>query len=331
MATEVQKKASGGTALATLRSMLEESMPKFAEVAHKHLKVERLVRLLLSAASRNPKILECSRESVLLFAMKCAETGLEPIGAGGAWPIPYTNNKNKTVELTFVADYRGLIHCARRSDCIKDAWAELVRENDEFGYELGVNPSLYHKPARGDRGALEAAYCVMVMTDGSRRFVVMERDDIYAIRDARSAAWGAWLKYKKEGPWNTDEGEMWKKTVVRRAMKPFQGASPSLTAIFADDDDREQRVTREPVAMPRAVGEVAEEANGEAITDARASDELLNMISDRLLDLNLAGDKARVKALCEEHGAADLKSLSEEQAKAMLDQLSVRHLKPEGV
>jgi recombination protein RecT len=250
-----------GRQLANLRDVLERASAKLAEVAPKHLKADRLVRLLLSAASRNPKILACSPQSVLQFAMKCSETGLEPIGAGGAWPIPYENRRNNTVELTFIPDYRGLIHCAKRSCCIKDAWAEVVYEGDEFSYRLGLDPALEHTPARRDRGNLEAAYCVFVMPDGTKRFAVMHADDIARIR-SRSRA-------PNNGPWVTDTAEMWKKTIVRRAMRPFQGYAPSLDEAISADNEAETAIDLAPedVPMPKAIDEsqANEPADGEII------------------------------------------------------------------
>lgn len=239
-----------------LRSALEAAKPKFEEVASKHLNVDRLIRLLLSAASRTPKILECSRESVLLFAMKCSETGLEPIGAGGAWPIPFENRRNNTVELQFIPDYRGLIHSAKRAKCIKDAYAEIVKSNDHFECELGMSMNLTHKPARGNRGSLELAYCVLVLPDDSKRFVVMDADEIRSIKQRSRAA--------QSGPWVTDEAEMWKKTVVRRAMKPFAGASQEFDAALEADDALTEVITQEPIAMPKAIQRTATPPEDEA-------------------------------------------------------------------
>ena len=230
--------------ITTLRTMLEAASPKLAEVAPKHIKVDRLVRLMLSACSKTPKILECTPESVLTFCMKCSETGLEPIGAGGVWAIPYGK------ELTFIPDYRGLVNCAKRAECIKDAFAEAVYSNDEFDYELGMTPSLTHKPARGDRGTLESAYCILVFPDDTKRFVVMDGKEIDGIRK-RSKAGGA-------GPWQTDQAEMWKKTVIRRALKPFAGASQQLDAAITADDainGLKSVNDRTPVPMPRAIDE----------------------------------------------------------------------------
>lgn len=246
MSTELQKKPSGQ--LVTMRTMLEQAAPKLAEVAPRHLKPERIIRLLLAAASRNPKILTCTQESVLQFAMTCSQTGLEPIGAGGIYPIPRRNSHTNATELTALPDYRGLINCAKHAGCIKDAYAEVVYEHDQFDYALGLEPYLVHKPARGSRGALESAYCIIVLPDGAKRFVVMDRSEVDSIR-RRSQSGGS-------GPWVTDEGEMWKKTVIRRAMKPFIGAAPELDAAIELDDKATGVVKQHmEIRMPVAVSE----------------------------------------------------------------------------
>lgn len=304
-------------AVNSLRTMLEKAQPRLAEVAPKHLKVERLIRLLLAAASRNPKILQCSQESVLQFAMKCSETGLEPIGAGGAWPIPYENRKNKTTELTFIADYRGLLNAARWSECIKWARAEVVKENDLFSYSLGLRPDLTHEPARTDRGELIAAYCVYTLMDGEKEFVVMHKDEIEAIRNV-SPAWRAFVQFKKEGPWNTHPAEMWKKTVVRRAMKPFAGNAPAIDAALEYDAERADGVEMRPnVPLPKAT----EEGNGAAgqIEGEAADTETICQIEECIaaLDLKASETKKRIKAV----GAESLAAITQEQADALLAKL----------
>ena len=275
MSNEELQKSEQQKQVATLRDLLEKAKPRLAEVAPKHLSIDRLVRLLLVASSRNPKILECTSESVLRFAMSCSSAGLEPIGAGGMWPVPFRNNKTNTMELTAIPDYRGLVNCAKRAKCITDAYAEVVREKDQFNYELGTEPFIKHKPARGDRGELEAAYCVIVLPGGTKRFEVMGREEIHGIRN-RSQAWRAFLKYKKEGPWNTDESECFRKTIVRRAMKPFVGASSQLDAAVEADDLASGVIDNAipaPIAMPKALPPATPEGDAPESKPATAEDD----------------------------------------------------------
>lgn len=242
--------------LATLKELFEkkDTIERLRAVAPKYVTVERLIRLLLSAGSRNPKIINCTQQSVLLFAMKCAETGLEPIGAGGCYPIPRKNKHTGAMELTFLPDYRGLMNCAKHAGCITDGFAEVVYANDHFEYELGLTQTIKHKPARTNRGELEAAYCVLVMPDQSRRAVVMQKEDIENIRNQSSEAW------RSDGntPWKTYPAEMWKKTVVRRAMKPFAGYSASLFSAMDDEgEDRDGDMTKLPQTPEKEPEQIA--------------------------------------------------------------------------
>ena len=254
--------------MVTLKALLEQAAPKLREVAPKHLKVERVIRLMLSACSRNPKLLECSTESVLQFCMTCSQTGLEPIGAGGAWPVPYANNKTGKTEMQFIPDYRGLVNCAKHAGCIKDSYAEVVCDGDFFEMEMGLDMKLVHKPSRSDRGEVQGAYCVYILPDDTKRFVYMDRAEIEGIRK-RSRASGS-------GPWVTDEREMMKKTVTRRAMKPFAGASKELDAAIEADNAATGltlAADRPPVAMPKAI---ETQATDVPLTDEQKNDAAVN-------------------------------------------------------
>lgn len=279
---------SSNQQIAKLDDLLTKAREKLTTVAPKWLDVDRMTRLLLAACGRTPKILLCTPESILRFAMKCSETGLEPIGAGGCWPIPYEDKKRGIYELTFMPDYRGMVNAAKRAECIKDAYAEAVYSEDKFDYELGLEPKLYHKPARGNRGELEAAYCILVFHDDTRRFVVMHKAEIESIRD-RSQAWGAWIKWKKPCPWNTDPGEMWKKTVVRRAIKPFAGMSSQVDAIIQADDETMQIVdSPDLVPMPKAVGEGSTNGNHDRPATEQSPPDITNEAAEAEANERLA-------------------------------------------
>jgi recombinational DNA repair protein RecT len=64
----------------------------------------------------------------------------------------------------------------------------------------------------------------------------MSKDEIDTIKE-RSAAWGAWLKYKKVCPWNTDYDEMAKKTVFKRLSKWIPQSPELQKAIDIDNED----------------------------------------------------------------------------------------------
>jgi hypothetical protein len=76
------------------------------------------------------------------------------------------------------------------------------------------------------------AYCVWTLRNGESQFEVMSKEEILAIRDRSSSKT---KDGKIVGPWVTDEAEMWRKTVVRRATK-YMPMSPEIArAVHADN------------------------------------------------------------------------------------------------
>jgi len=115
--------------------------------------------------------------------------------------------------------YMGLLDLAIQSGSIRWGQAELVYDKDIFtlrGFDRA--PDHDRNPFAKDRGAIVGAYVVVKTRDGDYLTTTMTIDDVYAIRD-RSSAWRAWTDKKKKCPWVTDEGEMIKKTVIKRAYK----------------------------------------------------------------------------------------------------------------
>lgn len=111
--------------------------------------------------------------------------------------------------------YMGLLDLAIQSGSILWGQAELVNEAD--GFELnGFDKPPTHKrnPFAKERGAIVGAYVVVKTRDGDYLTTCMQIDDVYEIRN-RSSAW----KSGRSCPWKTDEGEMIKKTVIKRAYK----------------------------------------------------------------------------------------------------------------
>lgn len=111
--------------------------------------------------------------------------------------------------------YMGLLDLAIQSGSILWGQAELVHETD--GFELnGFDKPPTHKrnPFAKDRGPVVGAYTVVKTRDGDYLTTTMPIDDIFDIRN-RSSAW----KSGRSCPWKTDEGEMIKKTVIKRAYK----------------------------------------------------------------------------------------------------------------
>lgn len=187
---------------------------ELAKALPRHLDQGRFLRVVLTAINQQPKLLLCTRDSLMLALMRAAQLGLEPDGLlGQAWIIPYWNGKLQSYEAQFQAGYLGLIELARRSGHVDAVIARLVYSNDVFDYNYGLEKdSLTHKPAHGERGELLYAYCIVRQKNGLPLFSVLDIEEIETQHRARSKA-------KDKGPWVTDYEAMCLKTAVRVQLK----------------------------------------------------------------------------------------------------------------
>ena len=113
----------------------------------------------------------------------------------------------------------GLITLAYNAGFVIDA--QVVREADEFSYELGLDPWLKHRPTsgqgRGTDNPVIFAYAISwpMGHRADRVFDVLDLPDIIARRD-KSAGWKAFKAGKiKNTPWSTDFPPMARKSAVR--------------------------------------------------------------------------------------------------------------------
>lgn len=225
--------------------MLEQigrSLPKVG------IDADRFQRIVLTATTKNPKLLECTPQSLAMAVMSLAQVGLEPDGRH-AHLIPRRNGKTGTTECQAQLDYKGLITLVRRSGEVATIHADTICENDIFEYDLGTvrrHVVDFRKP----RGKPYAVYSMAVLKDGTQQSTVMTLDEINAIAE-RSNGVKAAKQYGGTTPWDTDWSEMAKKTVFRRLSKWLPLSSESAQAI-REDEEREFSKVEDLNATPKA-------------------------------------------------------------------------------
>lgn len=217
---------------------LERQMPLVRPMLVKARMGEEQFRgmvVLAIANSKDGKLFECSPSSLLKACAEAAQDGLSLAPQHKqADIIPRWNGKLKLLEAVYQPRYGGLMVLARRSGEIRKIHAEVVREKDEFDYELGMNKAIHiHKPAKGDRGPLINSYCIWVLKDGTKDFEVLDANDITRAKKASQS------KDKDTGefygPWKDDEAEMWRKTAIRRAAKFMPSSAEDFQHAVARD------------------------------------------------------------------------------------------------
>ncbi|MGL5281789.1 MAG: recombinase RecT [Plesiomonas shigelloides] len=110
--------------------------------------------------------------------------------------------------------YMGLMDIATQSGSVLWVQCVIVHEKDRYIVNgIDKAPTHEYNPF-SNRGEIVGAYCVAKTHDGAFLTEAMPIKDIHNIR-ARSES------FKKGGmsPWKTDEGEMIRKTVIKRAYK----------------------------------------------------------------------------------------------------------------
>lgn len=222
-----------GTTRQELETLLNAYKKQITAALPKHITPERLIRVALTAVSRQPKLLECERSTLLGAIVQSSQLGLEPDGIlGQAYLVPFWNGKARRMEAQFQIGYKGLIDLARRSGNIVSIVAQAVRTGDVFEYEFGLNEKLRHVPALDGRGEITHFYAYATFTNGGHAFEVMTLEDVELIK-ARSKSRDK--AGNVVGPWETDFEAMGRKTVIRRLSKYLPLSVEMQKALHVDE------------------------------------------------------------------------------------------------
>lgn len=217
--------ANSGTIGNILNS--EKFQEHVAQAMPKHVKPERMLRVIASCIRRVPKLAECSKESFIDAVSLLTSWGLEPNGRD-AHLVPYGR------DCTLILDYKGLVKLAYQSGWVRSIHADVVYSGDNFRYLAGEvvahEPWDFRPPSDRPetKGEIIAAYVVVKLKGDAVKHEVMTRAEIDGIR-ARSKA-------GRSGPWVTDYAEMAKKTVFRRASKWLPLSAEMTDALERDHD-----------------------------------------------------------------------------------------------
>ena len=197
----------------SIAELIKAMEPEIRKALPEVITPERFTRMALSALNTTPKLRECTPMSFLAALMNAAQLGLEPnTPLGQAYLIPY-NNKG-VMECQFQIGYKGLIDLSYRNPQMQIISAQAVYENDEFEYELGLNPKLEHRPALGDRGEVRLFDGMFKLVNGGFGFEVMSKTAMDAYAREYSKAFDTSFS-----PWKNNYIGMAKKTVIKQALK----------------------------------------------------------------------------------------------------------------
>ncbi len=203
-------------------SLIQAQAKKFVELAksHKAVNFEQEAHFALQALKANDFLAKTAAnnpDSLIAAVHNIASVGLS---LNPALKHAYLVPRDGKVCLDF--GYKGLAHLGIDAGSVRYVQAELVYSKDKFILRgRGQEPVHERNPFDPDRGSIIGAYCIAEIEGGKFLVETMTIAEIYAIRD-RTQAYKAYLDKKvKSCPWVSDEGEMIKKTVIRRASKSW--------------------------------------------------------------------------------------------------------------
>jgi len=226
--------------LATLQDILERYQGQIAMALPKHMTVERMIRIGLTAVSQTPKLMECNPYTVCGAIVQASILGLEPNSTlGEAFLIPYWNKKANGgkggYDCQLQVGYKGHVKLARNSGEIAMVDAQPVYEGDLFEFEKGDQPYLKHKWAKtGLRGAVIGYWAGFKTKDGTFNFEYWTIEEIHAHRDRYSKSRDR--DGKVYGPWIDSPDWMCRKTVLIQSLKLAPKSVQLATAIAGDED-----------------------------------------------------------------------------------------------
>ena len=213
---------------AALQSRKWGRNPQERENMMRGLDLGSFVEAVTNAASCN--ILPDGRRGYLIVRQSRAANG----GQGG-------------YEVSFQADYKGLMDVAKRADPrIHNMHADVICANDEFEHTEGSNRSFKHSISRDSlakgRGEIQGAYCVVYYEGEHYDVEILPLAELQKIMGMASA---------KFGPNKDWAAEMHKKAAIRRMCKRLP-ETPLLAQVMTYENsiyDLGKPVKKEPTPL----------------------------------------------------------------------------------
>ncbi|MFA5380252.1 MAG: recombinase RecT [Dehalococcoidia bacterium] len=216
-------------------SLVKSLERSYSSALPTHVTAEHFSRALLTEFRRNPKLMQCTQQSIGGAVLTSAQLGLMLGVLGAAWLVPF--KVKGSLEAVLIIGYQGMIDLAYRSDRVESICTDVICEFDEFEFEQGLNQKLKHVPnLKGSRGSPFAVYAI-ANTRGSTRpiYVVLNAEEIESVKNASPGA-----KYP-DSPWNGKfYTEMWKKTAIRRLCKLLPKSVELVAALDFEDRQMER-------------------------------------------------------------------------------------------
>lgn len=239
----------------TLYQSLKNELTTDRTSLPKDLNIERFANNALAVLNGNENLQKFYKENgksqIVAGLMKGAYLGLDFMSQE-AYLVPF----GKT--LNFMKSYTGAIKLCKKYSIrpLKDIYAKLVREGDEYSIEIINNePKITFKPLPFNDGAIKGAFAVALFTDGGIQYEEMSLKELEKVRSCS--------KQKSGTVWQMWTNQMYLKTILHRLCKKIE----------IDFDNAEQQkyfneeMEIETDVKAQAANDIAENANKADLND----------------------------------------------------------------
>lgn len=218
--------------------------------------------LILKETNKDGKcVLEtCTKESIANSLLNMCIQGLSPVKKQ-CYFIPYGN------QLKLSKSYLGNIAATKRLKGVKDVFAEIIYEGDEFEYEIdletGLKKIIKHEQnfMNIDITKIKGAYTVIIREDEPNYVEVMNINQI-------KNSWNQGSMKGQSGAHKNFTDQMCKKTVINRACKNFLDTSDD-SDILVEAINTTEQIENEEIQNDNVITdieyEIKENANTEII------------------------------------------------------------------
>lgn len=194
-------------------------LPRVKEIGVSEQTLAKEISFALQHVNKNQQLKKADGTSVMQSIMNVCQVGLSlnPVQKLG-YLVPRWDSLKKINTVAFEPSYQGLVKLLTDSGSVSMIYSHLVYEGDIFEVSFGTSTELIHKPKFASQ-KITHVYAVAILPNGLKVPEVMTFEEIESIRE-RSDSYKAFKAGKiKSCVWSTDEGEMARKTVIRRIFK----------------------------------------------------------------------------------------------------------------
>jgi recombination protein RecT len=203
-------------------------------LAGTNISPQKFKQMLINELERNVRLQEAFLKNPASFfasALYCAELNLSPSSLVGEFFFTVSGEKIKPI-----LGYKGLVTLLLRSDKVKKIWAEVVYNEDDFEYELGLEPKMVHVPNFNSIKTCDNIKCIYACAkiEDEVVFKVMTLEEIKTIVEVLETPSEYYFNDKKD-----PEKWLLKKVVLKQMSKLMPKEDDRLLKAVSFDDNVE--------------------------------------------------------------------------------------------